>query len=324
MGRYIARRLLQTIPTLLVISVLSFLMMHLAPGDPTAMYMDPTRPKPSNPEALQRLRHQLGLDEPIYVQYWKWLSNTARGNWGYSFINKQPVLRNITDRLPNTVLLSAVAMLIVLVTSIPIGVFSAMRQYSGFDYVVTTAAFLGVSVPSFWFALVLMEVLGHELGWLPTVGMHSLRVELTGWANVVDVAKHMVMPTLVLSMGSMAGWTRYMRSSLLEVIGQDYIRTARAKGLRERVVMMRHALKNALIPMVTLMGLSLPSLVGGAFITETIFGWPGMGRLGVNAVLSRDYPLIMGVTIMSAVLVVLGNLFADIAYAWADPRISYE
>ncbi|NOZ27350.1 MAG: ABC transporter permease [Chloroflexi bacterium] len=324
MGRYLIRRLVQMIPLLFAISILSFLIMHLAPGDPTAMYMDPTKGAGNNPETLQRLRRQLGLDQPLYVQYWKWLTNTLRGNWGYSFINRQPVLDNIMARLPNTLLLGGVAMTIALLAAIPIGILSASRQYSLFDYTVTGIAFFGISVPPFWLALVLMQVFANHLGWLPAVGMRSVREQLSGWPAVVDVIKHLIMPATVLAMPSLAGWMRYMRSSLLEVIGAEYIRTARAKGLKERAVILRHALKNALIPMITLLGLSLPVLVGGAFIIETVFGWPGMGRLGVNAILARDYPLIMGVTMMSSVLVILGNLLADIVYAWADPRIRYQ
>jgi len=189
---------------------------------------------------------------------------------------------------------------------------------------VTTMAFFGVSVPSFWFALVLMQVFANQLGWFPAVGMHSVREQLYGWDAIRDVIRHLVLPAVVLAMPSMASWTRYMRSSLLEVIGEEYVRTARAKGLRERTVVLRHVLKNALIPLITLLGLSLPVVVGGAFIIETVFGWPGMGRLGINAIMARDYPLIMGVTMMSSVLVISGNLLADTAYAWVDPRIRYQ
>lgn len=324
MGQYIARRVIQMIPLLFAISVLSFLIMHLAPGDPTAMYIDPTKGIGNNPEVLQMLRHQLGLDQPLYVQYGKWLMNTLRGNWGYSFVNKQSVRDNIMARLPNTALLGGVAMIIALLTSIPIGILSAIRQYSIFDYIVTTAAFFGISVPSFWLALVMMEIFANRLALLPAVGMHSVHVQLSGWLAGIDVIKHLIMPATVLAMPWVASWARYMRSSLLEVIGEEYIRTARAKGLEERTVITRHALKNALIPMLTLLGLSLPVIVEGAFIIETVFGWPGMGRLGVNAVLARDYPLIMGVTMVSSVLVILGNFLADISYAWADPRIRYQ
>lgn len=324
MTRYLIRRILQMIPLLLVISILSFLIMHLAPGDPTAMYADPLKPISSDPEALKLLRHQLGLDEPVYVQYWKWLVNTVKGDWGYSFINRQPVINNIGDRLPNTILLACVSILVALIIAIPIGILTALKQYSIFDYLVTTGAFFGISIPTFWLALILMYIFSYKLQWLPTVGMHSLREQYTGIRATIDVFMHLLLPGIVLSMNSMASWTRYMRSSLLEVVAEDYIRTARSKGLREKTVIMRHALKNSLIPMITLLGLSVPSIVGGAFITETVFGWPGMGRLGVNAIFQRDYPLIMGVTMMSSLLVVIGNLMADIAYAWADPRISLQ
>ena len=324
MGRYLARRLIQMIPLLLAISILSFLIMHLAPGDPTAMYLDPTKGAGNNPRVIQQLRRQLGLDQPVYVQYFKWLVSTLGGNWGYSFINKRAVLVNIADRLPNTMLLGGAAMALALLVSIPVGILSAFRQYSFFDYVVTTAAFFGISVPSFWFALVLMQVFANQLGWLPAVGMHSVREQLRGWGALVDVLRHLILPAMVLSLPSMASWTRYIRSSLLEVVGQEYVRTAQAKGLKGRTVILRHVLKNALIPLITLLGLSLPVIVSGAFIIETVFGWPGMGRLGINAIMARDYPLIMGVTMMSSVLVVVGNLLADVAYAWVDPRIRYQ
>lgn len=323
MSRYVARRLLQMVPLLFVISIVAFMVMHLAPGDPTVFFVDPTKAGGSSPEEVARLRAQYGLDEPIYIQYLNWLSRVLRGNWGYSIISKKAVIDEISARLPNTILLGATALLLALVISIPAGIISATKKYTVFDYTVTGLAFVGVSVPAFWLGLMLMQLFSNQLGLLPAVGMHNVREELTGIEAVIDVARHMILPAIVLAVNSMAAWTRYQRSSLLEVIGQDYIRTAYAKGLLEKTVILRHALKNALIPMITLLGLSLPALVGGAFVTETVFGWPGMGRLGVGAIVSRDYPVIMGVTMVSALIVVLGNFMADIAYAWVDPRIRY-
>ena len=323
MGRYLLKRLVLTIPLLFVISVVSFLLMHLAPGDPTAFLIDPTKPGSNTPEALARVRAQMGLDAPLHVQYLRWLGNVLQGNWGYSLISKKPVLAEIGARLPNTLLLGGVALLLALLVAIPAGIISAVRKYTLFDYLVTGLTFVGVSLPAFWFGLLLMQVFANQLHWLPAVGMRNVREELVGLDAAVDVLKHLAMPALVLSLGSMASWTRYQRSCLLEVIGQDFIRTARGKGLRERNVILVHALRASLIPMITLLGMSLPNLVGGAFIIETVFAWPGMGRLGVGAIIARDYPVVMGVTMVSALVVVLGNLIADLAYAWADPRIRY-
>jgi peptide/nickel transport system permease protein len=323
MFRYILRRLAQSIPTLIGISFLSFALMRLAPGDPVALYADPSNPQRLTAEAMEQLREQLGFNDPIPVQYWRWLVNTLQGNWGYSVMSKRPVLQNIMQRLPNTIKLGSLALLLALVISIPIGTLSAVKQYSNFDYLVTLLAFVGLSIPSFWFALMLMQVFALKLGWLPAVGMRSVDPSLAGGV-VLDAVKHYVMPTAVMALASLASWTRYQRSSILEVMRQEYIRTARAKGLREGVVMFRHALKNALIPMITLLGLSIPTVVSGSYIIETIFAWPGMGRLGVEAIFARDYALVMGVTMVSALLVILSNLVADIAYAWADPRIRYK
>jgi peptide/nickel transport system permease protein len=297
--------------------------MRLAPGDPVSMYADPSNPQRLTAEALEKLREDLGFNDPIPVQYWRWLTNTLQGNWGYSVMSKRPVLENIMERLPNTIQLGALALLLALVVSIPIGTLAAVRQYSRFDYVATFVAFIGLSIPSFWFAMILMQFFALRLGWLPAVGMHSVDPSLEG-GPILDTLKHFIMPTIVRSLTSMASWTRYQRSSILEVMRQEYICTARAKGLREGVVIGRHALKNALIPMITLLGLSIPAIVSGSYIIETIFAWPGIGRLGVTAIFARDYALVMGVTMMSALLVVASNLLADIAYAWADPRIRYD
>lgn len=323
MFRYILKRLLQAIPTLIGISFLSFALMRLAPGDPVSMYADPSNPQKLTAEALAELREQLGFNDPIPVQYGRWLANTLQGNWGYSVMSKQPVLTNIMDRLPNTVKLGALALLLALLVAIPIGTIAAIKQYSRFDYLATFLAFIGLSIPSFWFALILMQLFALKLGWLPAVGMRSVDAAGEGGA-FLDTLKHFIMPTIVMSLTSMASWTRYQRSSILEVMRQEYIRTARAKGLRELVVVSRHALKNALIPLITLLGLSIPSIVSGSYIIETIFAWPGIGRLGVTAIFSRDYALVMGVTMVSALIVVLSNLIADIAYSWADPAIRYD
>ncbi|HVU12231.1 MAG TPA: ABC transporter permease [Phototrophicaceae bacterium] len=322
MTRYIAQRLLQAIPLLFVISVLTFLIIYLAPGDAAQMYIDPN--KAPDPAYIERVRLSLGLEQPVYIRYVNWLKETLSGDLGFSFRDRHPVTQEIGDRLPNTLLLGGVSLLLSFIIAIPIGVISAIKRYTLLDYILSTFALAGISIPIFWIALLLIQVFAIQLGWLPATGMNSVRETYTGWQAVIDVAKHMILPTITLSLAQIAGWSRYQRSALLEVLGQDYIRTAEGKGLRERRVLLVHALRNSLIPMVTLIGLSVPTIVTGAFLTETIFGWPGIGRLGVDAVTGRDYPVIMAVTMMSALVIIIGNLLADIAYAWVDPRIRYE
>ena len=322
MTRYVIRRLLQAIPLLIAISILVFALIELAPGDPSQMYVDPE--KGADPAYIAQVRASLGLNDPVYVRYLAWLGKTVNGDFGFSFRTRRPVALEIGDRLPNTLLLGGVSLVLSLLIAIPIGIISALKRYTITDYVLSTLALIGISVPVFWVALLLLQVFAIQFNWLPAVGMHDVRQSYEGWGEVLDVLRHMILPTIVLSLAQMAGWSRYQRSALLEVLGQDYIRTARAKGMRERRVIALHALRNALIPMVTLIGLSVPTIVTGAFITETIFGWPGMGRLGVEAVNGRDYPIIMAVTMLSAILIIAGNLFADIAYAWVDPRIRYD
>jgi peptide/nickel transport system permease protein len=308
------------IPTLFVISLISFLMMHLAPGDPIAMYMNPQK-RTMTTEDVEALRHKLGLDRPVQIQYFYWVTNTMQGDWGYSLKSKAPVLEEILSRLPNTLLLAGSAILITIILAIPIGIISAVKRYTFIDYVTTIGAFIGISMPGFWFALILLNIFSNKLGWLPSVGMQTLGQSTGGMDKVIDVLRHLILPMIAMSAVEMAYWARYQRSSLLEVMNQDYIRTARSKGLRERLVVIRHGFRNALIPMVTLLGLTFPDLVSGSYIIETVFGWPGMGRLGVNSLIYRDYPIVMGVTMLSALLVVTGNLVADILYALVDPRI---
>jgi len=322
MSRYVIRRLIQAVPLLIAISVIVFAIIEVAPGDPAQMYIDPE--KGADPAYIEAVRHSLGLDQPVYVRYISWLVKTLQGDFGFSFRTRRPVALEIGDRLPNTLLLGGVALLMSMVIAVPIGIISALKRYTLIDYILSTLALVGISVPVFWVALVLLQIFAIQLNWLPGVGMRSVRVEYEGFAAILDVIRHMILPAIVLSLAQTASWSRYQRSALLEVLGQDYIRTARAKGVRERRVIGVHALRNALIPMVTLIGLSVPSIVTGAFITETIFGWPGMGRLGVESINGRDYPIIMAVTMLSALLIVFGNLLADIAYAWVDPRIRYD
>jgi peptide/nickel transport system permease protein len=301
MRKYFIHRLLQLIPLLIGISLVSFFVMHLAPGDPTALFIDPN----VKPEELARVRVNWGLDQPIYVQYFLWLKNALLLDFGRSYTTGQPVVTEIAERLPYTLLLMIPSYLLTLLICIPLGVISAVKKNSWFDNVFTILSFAGMAIPTFWLGLMLMLVFSVQLRWLPAVG-------------------GIVLPLITMTIGSLAGLTRYQRAAMLEILSQDFIRTARAKGLPERVVIFKHALRNALIPIVTIIGLSLPDLFGGAFIVETIFAWPGMGRLGVQCIFQRNYPMIMGVVMFSAVLIVLGNLLADVGYALVDPRIRYE
>ena len=321
MKKYVISRVLQMIPLLLGVSLISFFIMHLAPGDPTNIFVNPN----IDPKELIRVRANWGLDQPIYIQYFKWLFNAIQLNFGRSLMTGQPVINEIGERLPATLLLMISSMALTLLISIPAGVISAVKKNSWFDKFFTVFSFVGMSLPTFWLALMLMLFFSVQLDWLPAVGMFD---PLIGDKNIIiriyDVFLHMLLPLLTMTVLSLASITRYQRSAMLEVLNQDYIRTARAKGLPERIVIFKHALRNALIPIITILGLSLPDLFGGAFIIETIFAWPGMGRLGVQAIFSRNYPLIMGIVMLSAVLIIIGNLLADISYALADPRIRYE
>jgi peptide/nickel transport system permease protein len=320
MKDFVIRRILQLIPLLVGVSLLSFFVMHLAPGDPTALFTDPN----IDPRELVRIRANWGLDKPILVQYFYWLGNVLRGNLGTSYMTGLPVISEILERLPATLLLMVSSYLLTLLITIPLGIISAVKKGSWFDNLVTILSFAGMATPSFWLGLMLMLLFSVKLGWLPAVGMYdSLIIDQGLGMRVVDLVRHMILPLATMTLLSLAGITRYQRAAMLEVLNQDFIRTARAKGLPERVVIFKHALRNALIPIVTILGLSLPDLFGGAFIIETIFAWPGMGRLGVLAVFQRNYPLIMGIVVLSAVLIMLGNLLADVGYALVDPRIRY-
>jgi peptide/nickel transport system permease protein len=311
------------IPLLFVISLLSFAIAELAPGDPVMMYLAPNKRALTTGE-LNQIRHRLGLDQPVYIRYISWLGNVVHGNWGYSLRTNSTVLDEIKSRLPNTILLAGLSMIASISIAIPIGVISALNRNTIVDYLATLGAFIGISIPSFWLALGLIELFSLRLSILPSVGMSSLQAGLSRPQMVWDTIRHLILPVITLSFSSVGYWSRYQRATLLEVLNQDYVRTARAKGLNKNLVIWRHAFRNSLLPLVTLAGLSLPDLVNGAYVTEVIFGWPGMGRLGISAIVSRDYPVVMGVTMLSALLVVVGNLLADICYAFVDPRISHK
>lgn len=323
MLEYIGRRLLFMIPLLLGITVITFVVIHLSPGGPADMLTGLT-PKVTA-EAKARLHSLYGLDKPIHIQYWLWLKRIVRLDFGESFKDGRLVIKKIWERLPATLLLNILSLVLIFFIALPIGILSAVRQDSLFDKGMTVFVFLGFSIPAFWLALLLMLFFGVFLGWLPISGMHSVNFPyLSFWGKLWDIIKHLILPVFVSAFGGLAYLSRYSRASMLEVLRQDYIRTARAKGVPEKKVIYKHALRNALIPIVTLLGLSLPGLIGGGFIFETIFAWPGMGRLGYQAIMSRDYPVIMGVGVIAALLTLLGNLIADITYAFVDPRIRYR
>ena len=319
---YALRRLLLAIPLLLGITIVSFLVLHLAPGDPAAVMIGGSE-QPIDPEMYKQLVKVYNLDKPLWQQYWLWLSSLLRLDFGRSFSpHGRPVLSMIAERLPITLLLNIVEMLIIVATAIPIGALSATRQYSTFDKVTTIFVFVGFATPDFWLALLLMILFGVQLGWLPISGLRSLNWEyLSFWRQQADFLSHLALPVLVATFGGLAGFSRYMRQSMLEVIRQDYIQSARAKGLAERVVIGKHALRNALLPIVTILGLSLPTLIGGSVIVESVFAIPGMGQLMVQAAFERDYPVLMGNLVIVSTLTLVANLLADLAYSLVDPRI---
>ncbi len=323
MSRYLVRRLLQMIPLLIGISILSFLIIKSAPGDPLVVYIDPNKPPPSAQD-LDRMRVKLGLDQPVPIQYIRWLGSALQGDLGFSLTGRRAVLLEIQDRLPATILLGLSSLILALVLSIPVALFSAIKRYTWGDYLITGLSFIGLSMPGFFLALLLMQIFSVQLRWLPTTGMRNVRESYQGVQAAIDIGQHLLLPTIALAAASLARWVRYQRSSILDVLSQDYIRTARAKGMTEGRILRVHALRNALTPLITLIGLSIPQLVSGSFIIEFVFGWPGLGLLAVNAALRRDFPIIMGVTMLSALFIVLGNFFADIAYHFIDPRIRYE
>jgi peptide/nickel transport system permease protein len=295
--------------------------MHLAPGLPTDLQTQ-MNPK-STVEMKERLKTLYELDKPVHEQYWSWLKKLSRGDLGISFSSDhRPVAAKIMERLPITIILEFLSLIIIIAIAVPIGVLSAVHQDSIFDKITGVLVFIGFAVPTFWLALLLMIFFGIHLGWLPISGLRSLNYEyLAPWAQFVDLAKHLVLPVFISAFGGLAGLSRYMRANMLEVIRQDYIMTARAKGLSERDVIYKHALRNALLPAITILGLSIPGLIGGSVIFETIFAIPGMGQLFYMSVMARDYPTVMGILLIGAILTLLGNLIADVSYALADPRI---
>lgn len=312
---YLTRRLLIAVPVLLLVSVLNFALINLVPGDAVDVMISPQMSQAD----IEQKRADLGLDKPWPVRYVKWMNEVAHGNLGYSFLTRRPVMERISERVGPTLQLTLVSLLLAYLVAIPIGVIAATRQYSLLDYSSSIFALVGISAPAFFLGLLLIYLLSLKAGWFPASGLETMG----GSGSLGDRLHHLVLPAIVLGSQSMGAVVRYTRSSMLDVIRQDYVRTARAKGLSERTVVYKHALRNGLIPVITLLGLHLPSLIGGAVITEQVFGWPGMGRLAVEAITQRDNPVLMAITMLTAVMVVAGNLLADALYGFADPRIRY-
>jgi peptide/nickel transport system permease protein len=318
MAQYLFRRLLYTLITLIGISIISWVIITQAPGSPIALTLDPK----VSPKIIEQMEKNYDLDKPVYQQYFLWLKRLFTGNL-YSFKDGRPVMKKIGERIWNTLLLNLVAILIIFSLAIPLGIFSAKRQYTFLDNLGTFGAYLGISIPSFWLAYLL--ILGTvKLFGYPVLGMRSFATEdFTTVEIILDRLWHLMLPSIILAIGGIAALSRYTRSSMLEVIRQDYIRTAKSKGLPEETVYYKHALRNALLPIITLFGFLIPGLIGGSIIMETVFAWPGIGRLAYQAVLARDYPVVMTINTITAVLVLIGNFVADILYGIADPRIRY-
>ncbi len=324
MGWSVLKRLLQAVPLLLAVATVTFFIVHLAPGDPMDMFLEQRYRRNIDPEVIELIRQKYGLDQPLHIQYAKWIGNLFQGDFGESFRYRRPVSTLIAERVPYTLQLTVLALLLDALVGIALGTFSAVKQYSAMDKTVTLGSLTIYSIPGFWLALMLVLLFSVNLGWLPTSQTRSLDYELLSWPGKLgDLLWHLVLPVFVLGIGSAAGTARYMRNRLLEVLSEEYIVAARARGVRERTVTLKHAMRNALIPIVTIYGMSLPFLLGGAVLIERVFAWPGMGLLAVEAVGGRDYPVILATSMMGAVLVILGNLLADILYAFVDPRVSY-
>lgn len=323
MGQFIIRRLLQTIPLIIGITIITFAIANLVPGSPvTGLEFNPR----TSQEDIDRIKDSLGLNDPLHVRYFTWAGNILQGDLGISLQNFRPVRQQVLDKLPNTLLLTGTSLLLSLLISIPIGVYSAVRRNSAFDNVSTATAVAGFSMPTFWLGIMLIILFAVKFkAWgmpfsLPAGGAYDLR----GGGGFWDRVEHLILPAFALAFVQTAAWTRYIRSQMLEVLNQDYMRTANSKGLRERIVIFRHGLRNAVLPLVTLLGIAIPDLFGGALIIENVFTYPGMGQLAFNAALGKDYPMIMGITLVAGLLVIIGNLIADVFYGLLDPRIRLE
>ncbi len=319
MTRFVAERLLQSVILVLIVLTITFFLMHLSPGDPMSRYDDPD----ISPETVRLIREQLGLDKPVAQQYMKWMGSFLKGDFGTSLRFNRPVVSLLSEAIPNTLRLTVAALFLYIIIGVVLGLLSAARRHSVFDRLSTVGSLFVYSIPSFWLALMLILLFSLKFELLPSSHMQSMGVEEMGWAaTFIDRTAHLILPAFVLGVASAAGMARYMRGSMLDVLREDYIRTARAKGLSEKSVFLKHAFRNAAIPVVTIIGLSLPFLLGGAVIIEKIFSWPGMGALMVDSIFARDYPVVLAVNFVVTVMVILGNLAADIGYAVLDPRIA--
>ena len=317
MIQYIFRRIFINIPVLIGITMVVFIAIALAPGDPMSSFISPELA--TDPAMLARMRAEFGFDQPLYIRYFNWLAQVLQGNLGYRIKTYDPVLRVIVERIPATLLLMSSALLIGITVGIPLGIYSALKKYSLPDMILTAGVFLGVSTPAFLIGLGSLFLFCLQLRWFPAGGMHTLGQE----ESLLDTLHHLALPALILSANYVASMLRYTRASMLDVINEQYVTTARAKGLSEPIVILRHALRNALIPLVTVIGFSIPNLLAGAVFTETIFAWPGMGSVFVDGVNSRDFPLVMGITLITATTVLICNVLTDIAYAFINPKIRF-
>ncbi|MFW6134274.1 MAG: ABC transporter permease [Elusimicrobiota bacterium] len=322
MRKYIIKRIILFVPLLIGITLITFVIMHLTPGSP----VDRVKMNPNvDTRAQLRLYKAYGLDKPIHIQYWNWLKRVVTLNFGTSFKDGRKVINKILERLPATLLLNIASLIFIFGIALPVGIISAVKHNTFIDRSLMVMVFIGYSVPTFALALLFMYFFGVHLGWLPVSGMVSINFEfLTPEKQILDILRHLILPVVTLGITGLAFISRYLRSSMLEVIRQEYIKAARARGIKNKNIILVHALKNALIPIVTMIGLLVPSLIGGSVVFETIFSWPGMGRLAYNAIMSRDYPVVMGVGIIMAVMTLLGNLLADIGYGYVDPRVRYQ
>ncbi len=314
---FLVRRVVQAIPLLILVTIVSFVVMQLTPGGPLSAY---THNPHITAAQIEAIKHQWGLDQPPPVQYLHWFTSLLRGDWGFSLTNGDTVLGTIGGRIGNTLILVIAAFIISIVLAVPLGIYSATHKYSFFDYLSTFGSFVAWSAPVFWVGFMAQLVFAVNLHILPSAGLYT---EGVAW-SLGDFLKHLLLPALVLGLGSIASWSRYIRGSMLEILGQDYIRTATAKGLIRRVVVNKHAVRNALIPLVTLVALDVPTFFTGALLVEVVFSWPGMGRLFFDALNARDYILLQGILLISAALIFAGNLAADLIYGLLDPRITYS
>ena len=321
MEKIVIRRVLNAIPLLILATLLSFTLIQLAPGDPVDMYLSMDL-QDADPEVVERIREEMGLNRPIIIQYAVWLAHAVQGDLGNSLHTRRPVTTIIFEVLPNSIFLAAVSLIVAVIIGLGLGILTAIKQRTIFDYVITTLVFIGYSLPSFYIALLFLYLLSFRLKWLPSSGMRSLR---GGHDNpFIDMLMHAAMPLLVYAIVRLVQWVRFQRNSLIEVMSQDYVRTARAKGLTERLVIFKHAWRNSLTPIITNLGLSFAGLIGGSFIIESIFAWPGMGRLGLESVRFRDFPVTMGILLISSIMIIVGNLISDILYIIMDPRVRLD